>query len=66
VTAKELRYRLSGIPDDAEITFGQLVFNRVKQRGANLFDIELWPPVFWSTDSNEWVVLGDQPPEASS
>jgi hypothetical protein len=66
VTVDELRQRLSGLPGDAQITFGQFVFNRVKQRRANLFDIELWPTVFWSTGSNEWVVLSDQPPEASS
>lgn len=40
MTVGELRQRLAGLPDDAEINFGGLSFYRIKKRGDNYYQFE--------------------------
>lgn len=63
---RELLEHLQGWPEDSEVTFGALTFNRVKRRGPNLIDVELWPPVGHDPNREDpyYVMVQDgQPPD---
>lgn len=62
--AKEFKDWVNGVPDDAELTFGVLAFNRIKKRGANLYDVEFSPLVTFDPQSREWglIATADEPP----
>lgn len=67
MTVDELRKHLEGIPGKAKITFGQLSFGRIKKRGDDLYNIELHPMAYWSTELKEWLLTGDtSEPEINS
>ena len=55
----DLKRQLEQIPDDWELTFGgQLFFERIKQRGPKLVDIEFTPLVYWDPAARVWQVVG--------
>lgn len=65
MTVDDLRERLKGLKGHWQITFGELAFGRIKQRGKELVDIELHPLVYWDSQAQRWIVMPDDPPESS-